>query len=364
MIHIIIGTKAQYIKTAPLLRQLDAQGILYNLIDTGQHAHFTESLRKELAIRKPDVFLRKGRDITTVFHACCWCVKYILLAFFYPNWVLKYIFRNKKGICVTHGDTPSTLLSIILSKRIGLKVAHIEAGLRSFNYLNPFPEEIIRVLTMRFADLLFTPSDWAYNNTQRMRVRGKVINLRVNTNIESTNYAVSQDSTFEVPFDNYVVATIHRVETILSKRRMHYITDLMARIAPSKPVVFVLHEPTILQLKKFRLYNILEKAEQILLLPLLKHADFIHLIENADYIITDGGSIQEESYYLNIPCLVMREKTERREGLGKNVCLAEFSDHKIAYFLDNYQHFAHTDGSHHNKTPSEEIVDHLLKYAN
>lgn len=363
MIHIVIGTKAQYIKTAPLIRQLDAQGISYNLIDTGQHAQLSENLRKELLIRVPDFCLRKGPDITTVPQVCCWCIRYVLLAYIYPNWVLRHIFKNQKGICVTHGDTPSTLLSIVLARRAGLKVAHIEAGLRSFSYSNPFPEEIIRVITMRSADLLFTPSDWACANVQKMRVKGKVVNLGVNTNIESTYYAISKESTLDVPFNNYIVATIHRVETILNSKRMNYITDLLARISKSKPVVFVLHKPTIVQLKKFQLYKKLERLENIWLLPLLKHTDFIHLINNADYIITDGGSIQEESYYLDIPCLVIRKKTERREGLGSNVCLAEFSDQKIRYFLDNYLSFKHNNANLLNSTPSKEIVSHLLRYA-
>lgn len=362
MIHIFIGTKAQYIKTSPLLRKLDIKGIEYNLVDSGQHARLSQKLRGELNVRAPDVFLRRGKDIAVVFHALLWGLKYIILACFTPGWVLKNIFKNKRGVCVIHGDTPSTLISMVLAKRAGLKVAHIEAGLRSFSYVNPFPEELIRVITMRFADILFAPSYWACGNLLKMKVRGRIINLGMNTNIESTGYALARGSNYARPARKFIVVTVHRVETILSRRKMRYVIDLLFRLSKSWSVIWVLHEPTMKQLKKFRLDMKLKECQNIELKHLLDHADFIHLISGAEFLITDGGSIQEESYYLNIPCLVLRKRTERQEGKGQNIYMAEFNDDRVDHFLRNFMNFRSNGSIKQRYSPSERIIEHLLEY--
>jgi UDP-N-acetylglucosamine 2-epimerase len=362
MIHIFIGTKAQYIKTAPLLRKLDARGIEYRLVDSGQHACLSQRLRGELGVRSPDVFLRKGKDIAMVIHALIWGMKYVLLAFLTPGWVLRNIFGNQRGVCVIHGDTPSTLISMVLAKRAGLKVAHIEAGLRSFSYANPFPEELIRVITMRYADILFAPSSWAFGNLLKMKVRGQIINLGMNTNIESTRYALTRGSTYARPARKFIVATVHRVETILSGRKMRYVIDLLFRLSKSWSVIWVLHEPTIKQLKKFRLDLKLKECRNIQLKHLLDHADFIHLISGAEFLVTDGGSIQEESYYLNIPCLVLRKRTERQEGKGQNIYMAEFDDDRVNHFLRNFMKFKSDGSTKPRYSPSDMIIEHLLEY--
>jgi len=111
--HVFIGTKAQYIKTAPLLRLLQEQNIKYNLIDSGQHAAFAPDLRRELGVKEPDVVLRSPGNIKTVAEAGFWFLRYILFALFRPRFVRREIFKNKPGICIIHGDTPSTLLALV-----------------------------------------------------------------------------------------------------------------------------------------------------------------------------------------------------------------------------------------------------------
>ena len=362
MIHIIIGTKAQYIKTAPLLRELDSRNIAYNFIDTGQHAQITKDLRQELSIREPNVYLRKEKDISAISDAFIWLVKYIMLATFSPKRISRDIFNNKKGICVIHGDTLSTLLSLYLAKRVGLKVAHIEAGLRSYNIFNPFPEEIVRIIAMKYSDILFSPSDWAYDNLISMNLKAKLINLKMNTNIESTRFALTCKSNLSLEIKNYCLITIHRAETIFNEKRMRFIVNLLLRIAKFRNLIFIMHKPTILSLKRYRLYNALNNSKNIELLRLLTHTDFINLLNNADFIITDGGSIQEESFYLGIPCLLMRKNTERIEGLDSNVYLSRFNQERIDYFISDYQKFRTNKFSNQN-SPSEIIFQEIIKYA-
>lgn len=361
MFHFFIGTKAQYIKTAPVIRLMDKREIPYNLIDSGQHANISQDLRKELQVRSPDVYLRKGSDLASIPHVLLWLLKNLFLATFYPGRIFEKIFKNKNGICIIHGDTPTTLLSAYLAKRAGLKVAHLEAGLRSYDYLNPFPEEIIRVIVMKLSDVLFAPGDWAYRNMERMKLRGEKCNLKVNTNFEALVFSLQQNSSLSLNNEHYCLVSVHRVETLHNKERMKKIIELVFKISSERKVVFVIHPPTELRLKKYNLYSRLEECKDITLLPLIPHKDFIHLLKNADFVVTDGGSVQEETFYLNVPCLLMRKKTERLDGIGANVYLSEFDEGKIDYFLNNWKSFASAE-TKKNISPSEKIVDYLKKY--
>jgi len=215
-IYVLIGTKAQYIKTAPLLRLMQDQAIDYVLIDSGQHAEFTKPLRKELLVKEPDAVLADSGNIKSVFVAAMWFAKYSLIFLFGRRYLERKVFTRGRGICILHGDTPSTLLGLMLAKRTRQKIVHIESGLRSYNIWKPFPEELVRVICMRFSDLLFAPSDWAFENLRKMKLGGEVVNVRQNTNVEAMYFSLAQTSrdADTLPF---ALMTIHRVETILSK---------------------------------------------------------------------------------------------------------------------------------------------------
>lgn len=359
MIHIFIGTKAQYIKTAPLIRLLDQRGIAYRLIDSGQHASLTKTLRRELGLREPDVCLRQGKDIASVPRAALWMLNVICAAVFRPGRMTRQVFAGNGGVCVIHGDTPTTLLSVILARRARIPLAHLEAGLRSFNYLNPFPEELVRVVAMKQAHLLFAPSTAAMNNLERMTLRGETHNIGVNTNLEALKYSRSLERDPPEDLKDYALFVIHRVETLHNRQRMRIILDLIHRLATKRQVLFVLHPPTELLLKKRGDRQRLEKQTNIVLRPLQPHAMFINLLEHADFVVTDGGSIQEESHYLGKPCLLMRKKTERDEGIGENVLLSEFRPEHIEHFIKHWKDFRREpslDGS----VPLDSIIDLIV----
>lgn len=335
-IYVFIGTKAQYIKTAPLLRLMQATDMPYFLIDSGQHAAFAPALRKKLGIKEPDAALRSNGDITSVTEAAIWFLRYLGQTIFRPGRLRREIFPQGPGICVIHGDTPSTLLALILAKRAGMKIAHIEAGLRSFNILKPFPEELVRVICMHFSDFLFCPSDWAFENLKKMKPGGKTYNVEQNTSVEALTYSLLKSSGGPAAKSPYCLLTIHRVETILNKRRLTFIVELAERIAKECQVVFVLHEPTRKKLVGFGLIDRIQSNANINSFGLVDHGTFLNLIAGAEYVISDGGSIQEECHYLDVPCLVMRSETERMEGLGQNVRLSDFDPASIDDFLANY----------------------------
>lgn len=359
-IYVFIGTKAQYIKTAPLLRLMRAREVDFELIDSGQHAAFALGLRRELDVKEPDVTLQSKGNIVSLREAAIWFIRHLALALFRPSVLRREIFKKGPGVCVIHGDTPSTLLALILAKRAGLQVAHIEAGLRSFNPLRPFPEEMIRIICMRFADLLFTPSDWAAENLRRMRVKGRVINVGQNTNLEAMLHALEANRGahgFERP---YCLMTMHRVETILNKRRLTFVVELAENLASRHHVVFVLHPPTRKRLEDLGLIDRILDHPRISATDLVEHGAFLNLLSDAEFVITDGGSIQEESFYLDVPCLVMRRETERMEGVGANVRLGDFDMDTVGEFLTDFRQLR-SGAKVDNLRPSELILDSLLQ---
>lgn len=328
-IHVFIGTKAQYIKTAPLLRLMDERGVPYRLVDSGQHAELSVGLRRELGVREPDVSIGGGQDVNSIGEAVAWAAKLAARGLRTRRAVRRDVFGGSGGVCLVHGDTPSTLLGALLARRAGLRMAHLEAGLRSGRLLHPFPEELIRVLTMRLADVLFAPHEEACGNLERMGPRGTVVELPANTTVEALRYALGG---LEAPGGGPALVTTHRVENLTRRSRLRRLVGYVTGIAEREPVQFVAHGPTLKVLRSRGLVHRLRDAG-VVLMPLMSHGEFAARLARARFVITDGGSIQEECHYLGVPTLLWRKHTERPEGLGRNVVLSGYSDGTVRQFL-------------------------------
>lgn len=363
MIHIFVGTKAQLIKMMPIVKALDRKGIVYNFINTGQHAALTNDLLKQFDLRQPDVFMRQNQtNINSLLQAVAWTMLHFIQLMFNHKRSCKKIFKDKNGVCLIHGDTLSTLISLFYAKRCGHFVAHIEAGLRSFNLFDPFPEEIIRLITMHFSDILFAPSDWAYNNLLKMGYHRKAINVGANTGMESVFFVLNKTRKQCLQQKPYVIVTIHRVETIYSPSRLMMVAAIIERIARNRRVLFILHEPTRQQLERLDLLLKIKQLYSVEILPIQPYVTFINLISEAEYIVTDGGSIQEECYYLNKPCMVLRSNTERIEGLGENIFHAQFDKSQINRFFDILPTLKRKK-INDELSPSGIIIEHLLPWS-
>jgi UDP-N-acetylglucosamine 2-epimerase (non-hydrolysing) len=363
MIHVFIGTKAQFVKMAPIVQELASRGVPYNLIDAGQHAALTDELARQFEIREPDVKLwHRHSNITSFGEAVLWTGRHLGRILLNRRGNFRSIFKNEGGVCLIHGDTLTTLISLLYAKRCGLFVAHVEAGLRSFNLLDPFPEEIIRRIAMYSSDLLFAPSNSAFQNLLKMGYGRKAVLIGANTGLDSVRYAAQRMGKDKPPSRPYAVMTIHRVETIFSYSRLKTIVEIIRSAARERALMFVLHEPTRNQLRRVGLLQEVLQIENVTLLPLLSYLDFIGFIAGADYVITDGGSIQEECYYLNKPCMVLRARTERKEGIGENAFLAEFDKDQIEKFLRIFATLTRRN-MENSVQPSALIVDRILHHA-
>lgn len=356
-IAVFIGTKAQYIKTAPLLRMMDARDVPYRLIDSGQHASIAASMRRDLDVREPDYSFGSTRDITTIRGAILWSLG-IVARLWSRRRLREDVFGGvPTGVCVVHGDTPSTLLSMLIAKRAGWKVAHLEAGLRSGDVFNPFPEELIRIVVMRFADICFAPTPEDEANLRSMRRHGRIIPLESNTSVEAVNFALGDLASDR--HDGPAVVTMHRVENLRSRSRVEGFLRAVEKAAARTPVVFVVHGPTEAVLARTDALERL-RAEGVTTKELVAHDEFLRMVAAAPFVIIDGGSIQEECAYLGVPTLLWRDATERSHGIGANVVLSHHDQSVVDEFLSDPERYRRPrDRS--VSTPSEQILASLLE---
>lgn len=361
-IHFFIGTKAQLIKMAPIMVELQQRGVAYRYVDSGQHSATTYSLRRMFGLPEPNFMLREaGQDIISISEALRWYGGLLRRSLTDLHWLKNQVFPQG-GICLIHGDTLSTLLGLQLARRAGLKIAHVEAGLRSHRLFDPFPEELIRIHCMKRADLLFAPSNKSTENLRNMRVNGQVIPIGSNTVLDTLRLMETYQPTIELPDTPFALATCHRLETISNRKRLAKVVALFNQVAERIPLVLVIHGPTRRKLEHYGLSK--QLLPQIKQQGLLDYGDFLLLQKRASLVLSDGGSIQEECAALDKPCLILRNTTERLDGIGQNATLWQFDAAIAKRFLDNVlldkKHLGQVLSS---SRPSAVIVNTLLQQS-
>jgi UDP-N-acetylglucosamine 2-epimerase (non-hydrolysing) len=355
MIYFFVGTKAQFIKMAPVMVECEQRGLAYRYVDSGQHAELTARLRRAFNIRNPDFCFGNGRDVASVFRAVTWTLTLLGYACFRHRTLRRNVFPEP-GICLVHGDTLSTVLGMLMAKAAGLKVGHVEAGLRSFSLLHPFPEELIRLYCMRRCDELFAPSSSAEMNLRNLRVQGRIHRVEGNTVSDALRLIGRVPTTVQMPDVPFVLACCHRIETISNRDRLGEVVQLLNCFAQRMHVVLVLHKPTRRQLKRFNLESAI--GPNITVYDMLDYMDFVALMKAAKAVLADGGSIQEECAYLGKPCLILRMRTERPDGVGKNAWLWKFdASVRDAFLIRLEQPLSEIRQA--SFTPSSQIADTL-----
>jgi UDP-N-acetylglucosamine 2-epimerase (non-hydrolysing) len=352
-LYVIIGTRGQFIKTAPVLRAMSEKGIPFRLINTGQHTVSSLEIAEIFNISGGDAFVaRRGKDIEKISEAGFWFLKTLLILIFKR----KNFFVHGKGLVVIHGDTLSTLLALVVSRLMGMKVAHIESGLRSHSFFHPFPEEIIRILSCRFSHYLFAPSETAYDNLHKHS--GVKYNTKGNTVFDAIKLVKQFNGRRQFDFP-YCVVTIHRSEVLFREDLTKIALQAVYEAAKFIKVIFVVHKVTLARLKAFDELTRLMMNDNILLEDYFDYPSFMSLVQNAKFVMTDGGGLQEETFYLNVPCLILRKKTERNFGLGTTAFLSELRKEKIDYFLQNYNTFKRNEmeSDHPSKFIAEKLLD-------
>ena len=287
-------------KVAPILAQLRKRGgVQQILVHTGQHydAKMSDVFFQDLGMPDPDVHLGVGSGSHAQQTARVMVEIEPVLS------------REKPDVVVVAGDVNSTVAVALVAAKMGLAVAHVEAGLRSRDW--SMPEEINRVVTDRLSDLLFTPSRDGDENLAREGVDPARVHFVGNVMIDSLNAALPRaresriHDRLEVSRKGYALATLHRPANVDDPAALSRLLSALAEVAAQLPVVFPIHPRT-----RSRLPAGFE-AKGLKLVEPLGYLDFLALTAEARLVMTDSGGIQEETTALGVPCLTLRENTER-----------------------------------------------------
>jgi UDP-N-acetylglucosamine 2-epimerase (non-hydrolysing) len=333
LIVCIIGTRAQLIKMAPLMREFESRAIPYSLLFTGQHHVTMQTLLDDFEIRTAARWVYAGKEVTGIVQMGVWFVRCLWQFRKQRMQLLPPVSNRQSGVVLVHGDTFSTLLGALVGKLSGYSVAHVESGLRSFNVFHPFPEELTRLAVFRLADTAYCPNQWAQQNLAQYALRK--VDCNGNTLLDAVRFAIVHPQTRPSVSDDepYAVVSLHRFENIFDRDRLTSIISMLEEAALVCRLLFVLHPATKKKLDAFGLTRRLEENLRFTLLERMGYIQFLHYLIAARFVITDGGSNQEELSYLQVPTLLMRRATERTEGLGTNVTIANYDPKIVSAFL-------------------------------
>lgn len=336
MIHIILGTKAQLIKTAPVMVALRKLDLPYNFVSTGQHRETIDDILRNFDLPGPRLRLYEGPDVVSIWQMLRWSLT-----------VLWRFLRNRKlilpgsdgDIVLVHGDTFSTFLGALMGKLAGLPVAHLESGLRSFRMFQPFPEELTRLVTFALSDYYLCPDEWAVKNL--CRYNGTKLNTHGNTIHDALQHALrdTTDPDVNLPPCPFGVVTLHRFENFRSPKSALRIVQCVERIAQKKKILFVLHKITERSLARYGYLARLLDHPHIDVRSRFDYFTFVKILRAAEFVVSDGGSNQEECYYLGKPTLLLRNVSERQEGVGKNVLISELDPARVDLFIEQLGDF-------------------------
>ena len=304
---VVASTRPEVIKLAPVLRELEKKKIEYRFITTGQHYDrmLFDKFIEELELRKPDYNIEVGSG-TQAYQT-----SQALLE-------LERIFlKENPNVVIVQGDTNSTLSSALAAVKLHIPVAHVEAGLRSFD--KRMPEEINRIIADHCSMLLFAPTEKAALNLITEGIFPEKVFIVGNTIVDAVlqNIKIAKRKS-SIKEKDYILLTLHRAENVDDKKILENIVD--ALISINEKIIFPVHPRTKKRLEEFKLLEKL-KDSNIKIIEPLGYLDFLLLLSNAKLVLTDSGGVQEEAIILHVPCVTLRTTTERPETIeaGGNV---------------------------------------------
>ncbi|QGQ18883.1 hypothetical protein GC089_06055 [Cellulomonas sp. JZ18] len=352
MIIFVYGTTAEAIKLAPVVSRLRERGVPVEQWLTYQHTEALDATMGTLGLGRADVVVARGRrgaPLKTPVDMVVWLLSV-------AGWTVRNALRQRRrldrrrDVVVVHGDTVTSVVGALLARCVGLRSAHVEAGLRSGDWRHPFPEELDRRIVGRLASVHYAPSEEACAN---LRGRSGVVHTHGNTVMDA-----ALDSTGAVAHDGapYGVVLLHRFEFISDPARVRDTLRLLAEHAdvPLKVLVDAYARDAIVAA-----IDELGAGDRLLVQPKLSHGDFIQTLRDAALVVTDSGGVQEEAALYGVPTLVHRMATERSEGLGANALLSYWKPEVVRDFLTGYRTYR-VDVPPPAVSPSQVVVDDLL----
>lgn len=339
--YFFIGTEAELIKVFPVIMECQKRGETCHIIASGQNDLKRSRIMQFIKLNGKYVELS---DESSIKKSAVGLFAWFLRTRKNAIEIIRRYFKDDELIgssLIVHGDTVSTFMGAMIGKAFKMKICHIEAGLRSHNLLNPFPEEIDRILTSRLARVHFAPGKEAVENLRK--AKGQVIDTVYNTILDSLllseQMSIVTVGLEELVKQDYFVFVMHRQENLMNKDFVKQVLERVMLLTKERKCVFILHEITKNTLNEMGLMDKLKENTNFVFLPRVDYFDFMKLLNVAKFVITDGGSNQEELHYMGKPCLIMRKTTERNEGIGKNAIMYQGDVDKILVFGKEYESY-------------------------
>lgn len=330
IIDIIAGARPNFMKIAPIIEAMkyhlvfQAKGLQYRLIHTGQHydKNMSEQFFEQLGIPAPHVNLGAGGGSQAEQTAA------ILIGY------EKLLIQKKSDLCIVVGDVTSTMACTITAKKMGIRVAHVEAGIRSYDMA--MPEEINRMVTDAICDYFFTTSESANQNLLKAGIRQEQIFFVGNTMIDTLLKNIPKLvcpaiwEQKELDIKSYLVLTLHRPSNVDEPEKLANLLKVICERAKGSKIIFPVHPRT----RKFLSIHSIQYDNLVVTEP-LGYLEFIFLVKNCRGVITDSGGITEEATVMNVPCITLRNNTERPETctIGTNELVGDNFD-KLSSCLD------------------------------
>ena len=319
-ISIVLGTRPEIIKMSPVIRECERLGLDYFVLHTGQHYSYNMDRVFFEDLELPDA--RYNLDVGSGSHG--WQTGKMLVG------IEKILEKELPDVVLVQGDTNSALAGALAAAKLGIKVGHVEAGLRSYD--RRMPEEVNRTLTDHCSDYLFAPTEKSKKillsegvPKEKIFVTGNTVVDAVFQNLEIANRKRNVMNDLELKAKNYFLVTAHRQENVDDKARFAWILRGLKKIAEEfgLPIIYPIHPRSRKQMKEFSL-----QLDEVRLIDPVDFLSFLQLENNAKLVLTDSGGVQEETCVLGVPCVTLRDNTERPETVevGSNVLAGADSD--------------------------------------
>jgi UDP-N-acetylglucosamine 2-epimerase (non-hydrolysing) len=352
VIAVAYGTAAEVIKLAPVLIGLEERGARPLTLCVAQQAGQLPAALADFGLPQPDLWIARGHngsDLERPVHIPRW-VGGAAATFARQRRALRERLAADPGrpLMMVHGDTMTTVIGALMGRAMRLPVAHVEAGMRSGNWRNPFPEEFDRRIAARLTDLHFAPNERAADNLRRAAVKGQIVETAANTILDALRLAsATATPAVELPDESFGLVSIHRTELLENRAELRATLEVLHKASRRIPLLFVEHTITVAAIRVARLGHLFD--DRFRPIPRQRYPQFIALLRRSAFLVSDSGGSQEECAYLGHPCLIHRAVSEHSTGLdGGSVVLSRMRPDVLRDFL--------ADPARHRRPP---VAPHL-----
>jgi UDP-N-acetylglucosamine 2-epimerase (non-hydrolysing) len=358
VIAFIVGTTAELIKMAPVFHELTGRGRTCEIWYTGQHVEELGGALQDLDLPEPSEWLvpeAEAKNLARVADVPRWAFS-----------LARTVLRNRAHLAerlrsdgrppmvLVHGDTFTAPLGAFIGRRLGARVGHVEAGMRSGSIRHPFPEEINRRSAAHVVDIHFTPTEDSARNLSR--ARGAVVVTGANTVVDAVSYALERSSTpaIDLP-EEYAVSTLHRFELVRQESLYRESLEILKEYSEKLPIIYFVGASERERLAEYGLLGLFD-SEKFRIESKLSYVQFMPVLAGAQFVVTDSGGLQDETAYLGIPVAIHRARAEIMAGEGERWVLTRWDSARLRGFLDDPARYrsAGTRGQVH---PSKVIGD-------